>query len=155
MRNRSEHVPCPPGSCPSEEGGPPIYFPLYMLPRGRRDPCPGLFVSCIHYICMDGWKEGILAWKYLFIGKDSASPKGDGRICQTKPPEENITESVKEIHVQTLASVKHSRIFVWTSYCQSKIKLSWSLASVQNEHRIGASWWRWLLWHFCEKPERA
>jgi hypothetical protein len=44
--------------------------------------------------------------RFFFTGKDSTS-EGNGRICQTKTPEENITESVKEIHVQTLASVKH------------------------------------------------
>ena len=61
---------------------------------------------------MYGRKEFWLENIFFVVGKDSISPKGDGRICQTKPPEENITESVKEIHVQTLASVKHSRILV-------------------------------------------
>lgn len=55
------------------------------------------------------WKKGFWLENIFFIGRDSTSLKGNGGICQTKPPEENITESVKEIHVQTLASVKHSR----------------------------------------------
>ena len=63
------------------------------------------------YVCMEGRNFGLKTF-FFVVGKDSISPKGDGRICQTKPPEENITESVKEIHVQTLASVKHSRILV-------------------------------------------
>lgn len=89
-------------------------YPSSAVPLswGQRDPVLS-YARSIYTInvCVYGRKEFWLE-NIFFIGKDSTSPKGDGRICQTKPPEENITESVKEIHVQTLASVKHSRILV-------------------------------------------
>ena len=72
----------------------------------------GRYIYKTIYVCVYGRKEFWLENIFFVVGKDSISPKRDGRICQTKPPEENITESVKEIHVQTLASVKHSRILV-------------------------------------------
>lgn len=50
----------------------------------------GLLRRCIHYVWTDARKEGILAWKRLFIGKDSTSPKGDDRICQTMSPEQRV-----------------------------------------------------------------